>query len=328
MTATSLIIGSSVKDRRYLEGKIKGTSAFGHILKEKDVDRAMNAMRNRTVDMIFYGVSDPVHESYGWIHELGIQGGCSDVPVFLFAHTGAEEERIRGLEAGACDFLSFETSEKELAARIRAHLGWKHQIALLKRAKEDLERQATTDGLTGLFNRRFFQRALDTEVARSNRTEQPFSLMLVDVDHFKRINDSFGHPAGDAALKAIAQTLQDSIRRSDTACRFGGEEFALIMPGTSNESAFQVAERIRKRISRLVLPQLPKEAHLTVSIGIRQIPRGDLSDPQQIIAEADEALYAAKRNGRNRTEVFENHENHREEGSWAEGLSIPLAHQA
>ena len=103
-----------------------------------------------------------------------------------------------------------------ITARIRAQLGWKQRVALLRRAKEDLERQATTDPLTGLFNRRFFQRALETEVARSNRTEAPFSLMLIDVDRFKAINDTYGHPIGDVVLKAIAQALQDSIRRSDS----------------------------------------------------------------------------------------------------------------
>ncbi len=328
MTATSLIIGCSGRDRRHLEDKIRGTSAFSHIMKEKDLARAMTTMKSRAVDMIFYGVSDPSHESYGWIHELGTQGNWSEVPVFLFAHTGAEEERIRGLEAGACDFLSFETSEKELAARIRAQLGWKQRVALLRRAKEDLERQATTDPLTGLFNRRFFQRALETEVARSNRTEAPFSLMLIDVDRFKAINDTYGHPIGDVVLKAIAQALQDSIRRSDTACRFGGEEFALIMPGASDENIYRVAERIRKKITRLALPQLPENHPLTVSIGIRRVPRGDLSDAQQIVSEADEALYAAKRNGRNRTEIFDGPENPAATESWTNQSPLPLTHQA
>ncbi|BCA78959.1 diguanylate cyclase [Desulfuromonas sp. AOP6] len=325
MTATSLVIGSSHKDNRTLLDKIQGTAAFSHIWKEKDVNRAISSVRTRPVDMIFYDVIDPARETYAWIHQLyADQKGC-DVPVFLFARAGAEDEKIRGLEAGACDFLSFDTSAKELAARIRTHLEKKQQLTLLRQAKEDLEKQATTDGLTGLFNRRFFQRALEAEVARSSRLNQAFSLLLADIDHFKQINDLFGHLAGDAALKAIAGAIESSIRLSDTACRFGGEEFALIMPGTCGESAFHVAERLRRKIARLRIPEL-QEHPLTVSIGIRPVPAGDITDTTQVLAEADEALYTAKRHGRNRTEV---HERLSPEGTdWSGTLSLPATQQA
>ncbi|MDW7645971.1 MAG: diguanylate cyclase [Desulfuromonadales bacterium] len=320
MTATSLVIGSSPQDNRTLLDKIRGTAAFSHIWNENDVNRAISSVRKRPVDFIFYGVTDPAGETYDWIHRLyGDQEGC-DVPVFLFARAGGEDEKIRGLEAGACDFLSFDTSAKELAARIRTHLEKKQQLTLLRRAKEDLEKQATTDGLTGLFNRRFFQRALEAEVARSTRLNQSFSLLLADVDHFKQINDLFGHLAGDAALKTIAEAIEGSIRLSDTACRFGGEEFALIMPGTHGENAFSVAERLRRKIARLRLPEFP-EHPLTVSIGIRPVPAGDISDATQVLAEADEALYRAKRHGRNRTEVHDLL--HPEEEDWPDPLALP-----
>jgi diguanylate cyclase (GGDEF)-like protein len=162
---------------------------------------------------------------------------------------------------------------------------------------EALSTQSSTDSLTGLANRRSF----DAEIARSlaglRRHGRPVSLCLVDVDHFKRFNDSHGHVEGDRALIEVARVLGQQVRGSDLAARYGGEEFALLLPDTELDVAFHVAERVRAAVARSSVPQGP----VTVSIGLATAIEGCL--PEQLIAAADGALYAAKAGGRNRVEA-------------------------
>ena len=162
---------------------------------------------------------------------------------------------------------------------------------------EALSTQSSTDSLTGLANRRSF----DAEIARSlaglRRHGRPISLCLVDVDHFKRFNDSHGHVEGDRALIEVARVLGQQVRGSDLAARYGGEEFALLLPDTELDVAFHVAERVRAAVARSSVPQGP----VTVSIGLATAIEGCL--PEELIAAADGALYAAKAGGRNRVEA-------------------------
>ena len=134
-----------------------------------------------------------------------------------------------------------------------------------------------------------------------DRTCEPFSLMTLDIDYFKQVNDTYGHQAGDAVLQMLADNLRDSLRKSDTICRLGGEEFTVIMPGTTASSALQVAERIRRRIALAHPPQWP-QVKITVSIGVRPVKSPE--SLARIVQEADQAMYWAKFRGRNRVEVF------------------------
>lgn len=157
--------------------------------------------------------------------------------------------------------------------------------------------EARTDPLTGLPNRRCFDDELARRTAEWRRRRVPFCLLLMDVDHFKRLNDQLGHPAGDQALRETAELLSDTLREMDMAARIGGEEFAIILPGTSPEDACRAAERIRLAVGcrAWTLEQAPWE--LTVSLGVAVVAPGD--DPASLVKRADEALYAAKRGGRN-----------------------------
>jgi diguanylate cyclase len=158
-----------------------------------------------------------------------------------------------------------------------------------------LSQMASTDDLTELANRRRFTETLRTELARTRREAQSFSLLLADVDQLKRINDSHGHPAGDAAIRHVAAALKRARRETDVAARLGGEEFALILPGTNLPGAVQVAERIR---SFLEASEVPGVGTVTVSIGVATCPE-DGSDETVVMRAADDRLYAAKTNGRN-----------------------------
>jgi diguanylate cyclase (GGDEF)-like protein len=304
MASTSLIIGESHSRRHIISKIIESTQIFSHIGQSSDGQEALKRLKNHSVDVIFYGAEKLSSQSFKWLKQLNKQVESKNIPVFIFSSEENEKERIMGLESGASDCLTYEISAKEAAARIRRSLETKKRIEQLRKANDELERQAMTDPLTGLCNRRFFALALESEAARSSRTEEPFSLLILDLDHFKKINDRFGHQAGDAVLQVVASTLRTSIRKFDTACRYGGEEFAIIMPGTTSANSYRIAERIRKKIASLSNNQLPINVPVTVSIGICCAAEPNFIDCDKMILEADYALYRAKRRGRNLTEIF------------------------
>lgn len=167
-----------------------------------------------------------------------------------------------------------------------------------------LERETATDPLTGIFNRRYLERRLDEEVARARRHALPLGILVVDVDHFKAINDRYGHPAGDRVLVEVARAIGETVRSSDVAARYGGEEFVIIAPGAAPQTAAALGERLRARIEASEIVATPDDAHsaerirVTASIGVAVLePRHE--DARSLLAEADQALYRAKALGRN-----------------------------
>jgi diguanylate cyclase (GGDEF)-like protein len=161
---------------------------------------------------------------------------------------------------------------------------------------QQVQHQALTDGLTGCFNRRFFEIQLERDLHLATRMRQPVSLILLDIDHFKRVNDAHGHDAGDAALRLLAGALREEVRGVDTAARYGGEEFAIILPQAGEEGALVVAERLRSRIERT---EVPGVGFITASLGVATFPL-HASSRELLVTTADRALYQAKRTGRNR----------------------------
>ncbi|MCL5024468.1 MAG: diguanylate cyclase [Nitrospirae bacterium] len=163
----------------------------------------------------------------------------------------------------------------------------------------EIERMAITDGLTGLFNHRNFQERLSGEFSRMERFSEPLSLLLIDIDFFKKVNDTSGHPAGDEVLRGVAGIIKETIRNIDVPARYGGEEFAAMLPGTNHEGALKMAERLRKRVRERKFSADGKEVRVTVSIGIATSPH-DATNKEELIEKTDRALYHAKRNGRDR----------------------------
>ena len=182
----------------------------------------------------------------------------------------------------------------ELEARV------KERTAELARANQRLAQLAITDGLTGGYNHRYFQERLELEVERSNRTGLPLSLLMLDVDHFKKYNDRYGHPAGDEVLRRVAQVLTRQRRANDVVARYGGEEFAVLLTDTPRVAAFGVADQLRERIAaeRFAITDGSDSASITVSIGVAEYP-SDANKAPDLLAAADAALYDAKRRGRN-----------------------------
>jgi len=164
----------------------------------------------------------------------------------------------------------------------------------------EIERMATTDGLTGLLNHRKFQDKLTQELKRSERYSTPLSLLLADIDYFKKVNDTYGHPVGDLVLKGVARILKEEIRDIDIAARYGGEEFAVILPGTDSSGAKNIAERLRKAIMAETFSSDGKTLKVTTSIGIATVP-SDARMKEELIERTDQALYHAKHHGRNQS---------------------------
>ena len=174
----------------------------------------------------------------------------------------------------------------------------------LREANEALSTQATTDGLTGLRNFRFFQQELQTEILLSRRLGTPLSLVMIDVDKFKLYNDRNGHPAGDAILREVASIIKRRIRATDISCRYGGEEFAVLLLHTGKVFAAAVAEQLRSRVEEFAFPDRERQpsGRLTISLGVATFP-DDAQEAQALLKAADDALYRAKENGRNTIEV-------------------------
>lgn len=164
---------------------------------------------------------------------------------------------------------------------------------------DEIYRLTTVDGLTQVFNRRYFEDAIERELSRSRRYARPLSLVLLDIDYFKKINDTFGHLAGDAVLKEVAGVVRSRTRREDVLARYGGEEFALLLPEIDEKGAAQLAEKVRKLVERHAFEFDGETIPVTVSAGVATVQRKS-EEPQELIRRADEKLYESKTAGRNR----------------------------
>jgi diguanylate cyclase (GGDEF)-like protein len=216
------------------------------------------------------------------------------------------EDIVEGLEAGADDYISKPYNFKELEARVRAMLRIKRLQDELDQKNRELEdankrlrKLSITDGLTGLFNHRHVHELLRDEWERSARSGEPSAVAMLDLDRFKSINDTYGHPTGDVVLYETARIIREAAREIDMVGRYGGEEFIAILPGTEEESAEHFAERVRQAVEAHVFRDGATEIRMTVSCGVASFPAPGVDEPEALLKAADEALYQAKHGGRN-----------------------------
>jgi two-component system, cell cycle response regulator len=224
-----------------------------------------------------------------------------NVPILVVADPDSNARILRGLEIGVNDYLMRPIERNELLARVRSQVR-KHRYTERLRDNVQLSiEMAITDGLTGLFNRRYMENHLATLIEQAGARGKPLSLLALDIDYFKSINDTYGHDAGDDVLRDFALRIKRSIRGIDLACRSGGEEFVIVMPETDMAVAATVAERLRRRIAGepFTINQATRSIPVTLSIGIATV-RGRDDNAAILLKRADQALYRAKRDGRNR----------------------------
>jgi len=229
-----------------------------------------------------------------------IRGNPSLKSIYLILITARiqEGDRVRGLDLGADDYITKPFSFSELLARIRVG-------SRVVQYQQHLEYQTQVDSLTGLFNRRAFENKMGEEFERSKRYHSPLSLLILDIDNFKLINDTYGHHGGDAALVKISETFREKTRQSDFPARYGGEEFVLVLPETDQENAVQAATKIHDAIRSSAFGTTVRPFRLTVSIGVSSTSIKFYSDWQELLRDADHALYIAKNSGKDRIEVSE-----------------------
>jgi two-component system, cell cycle response regulator len=239
-------------------------------------------------------------------HQLLVRLRRSDVahlrslPVIVMTTGDDTADRNLAFLNGASDFITKPIDELELQARVKVHYSLAHTIRELEDSRRLLEEQATTDPLTHLKNRRAFFEAGSKALSTARRYNGDLSVIIVDIDFFKRINDTHGHHAGDEALVAVAQLLGGMIRAEDTCARIGGEEFALLLPGTNRLGAAVLAERVRAAVERAMIRAGGTRLPLTVSLGVASLGHDVGGNLDDLLGIADRRLYLAKESGRNR----------------------------
>ncbi len=258
------------------------------------------------LDAIVCDVMMPGLDGFAVLERLKANAATAAIPVMLLtAHANTEGEIVRGLEGGAVDHLAKPFSGPVLSAKVRALVGRRRGQRSLEKKLRYAEKHATIDSLTGLFNRRHFEVRYAEEAAHTRRHGRPLALVLIDLDHFKAINDTFGHADGDRVLQHVGAAIEGVLRAEDSAFRYGGEEFVFLLRDCSAAAARLVGERLQVSLRGTPIPLGPEaEARtITFSGGVAAAEAKNQFKTEDLVARADQALYRAKRAGRDRLEV-------------------------
>ena len=268
---------------------------------------ALDLVRNEPPHLILCDVMMPVMDGYEVSRRIKNDEALPYIPIILVTARDSTADKIEGLDAGADDYLTKPVNFPELEARVRSMLRIKQLQDQLDQKNRELElmnkrlrKLSITDGLTELFNHRHIHELLQEEFERSNRSGEPIAVAMLDLDHFKKVNDTYGHPTGDVILYETAQILRETAREIDMPGRYGGEEFIVILPNTVEDAAARFAERVRQRVNEHAFRDEATEVRMTLSCGVASFPGDGIESPETLLKRADEALYRAKESGRNR----------------------------
>jgi two-component system cell cycle response regulator len=302
--ATILVIDDSEAHRSEIREALKASNQIDRILEAADGLRGLKLLLEETVDAVLCDLELPGLDGEKLLRVRNSSPGGANIPFLMITASQNADRKARLLEDGACDAIAKPFHPADLVARLHLHLKVKRLQDELIVKNATLARMSTVDVLTDLRTRRYVMDCLSIEFLRARRYDTPLTVLMADLDHFKEVNDRFGHPGGDAVLRGVADLLLSELRATDVAGRYGGEELIVLLPQNSPDGAEVMAERWRRCVEGAVYP-LPdgREAAVTVSIGIAGYENA-FETPYDLVAAADSALYLAKQKGRNRTEVY------------------------
>lgn len=267
---------------------------------DSDLSSALFTLSEENFDLVIVSLSIQQADSLRLCSQIRSLERIRHLPIIILVEPGDEARLLRGLDMGVNDYLIRPIDQNELQARVRTQIKRKRYSDFLRNRIEQSVELAITDALTGLHNRRYMEAHLQGLVRNALDSGRPLSLLVADIDHFKRINDTYGHDVGDVVLKEFADRFRQNTRGVDLACRLGGEEFLLVMPDVDIGAAYQIAERLRAQIADRPFTASPQlSVPITTSVGLSTV-EFDQNTPETLFKRADNALYAAKREGRNR----------------------------
>lgn len=274
-----------------------------------DGEQALAMVRDYMPDLLICDVEMPRMDGFDVVRIMKNNRRFSYIPVILMTAREDSDRKLEGLDLGADDYLIKPINLLELGARVRSMLRIKAlQDELLstndrlQEINEKLHEISMTDPLTGIFNRLYFTKRFAYEFQRAARYQIKLSCLMLDIDHFKQVNDTHGHQMGDEVLKRVAKILKESLRKVDLLARYGGEEIVIVLPETDHERGMQVAERLRESVAGAEHHYGGKVVRVTCSMGVSALPESDAKDCDDLLRLADEALYRAKEAGRDRVE--------------------------
>jgi diguanylate cyclase (GGDEF)-like protein len=300
-----LIIDDDDKIRQDVKKRLSEARLFDKYYEAGDGIEGFKILLNKSVDLVLCDVVMPGIDGFKFLSMKTARGEFDDVPVIMLTGEDDVKLKIKALEQGASDYITKPFNPGELIARVRVHYDIKRLQEELRISNRRLEELSNTDDLTKLYNRRYFMELMELEFQRAQRYESSLSFVMIDIDNFKNFNDTYGHLLGDRILYEVAQLLRETLRVHDIVGRYGGEEFGMLMPETDTSGALVVAERYRKSVEEFVLFEGDKELRITISLGVAGYPHTEIKTVDDLIRLADNALYKAKANGRNRVEVVD-----------------------
>jgi diguanylate cyclase (GGDEF)-like protein len=275
-----------------------------NVLTAENGEQGIELAQSFKPQVILLDVMMPEVDGYEVCKRLKSNDKTKNIPIIMVTSMTESIDKIKGLELGAADYVTKPFDHGELQARVATQAKMKNLWDELQEKNLILEELSKKDGLTDLYNHRHFHERISEEFKRAKRYKLPLCCVLIDLDHFKNVNDTYGHQAGDKILKSLAEIVVGNIREVDIAARYGGEEFALILPHIALKDAVIMANRIRTNVESEVFRFNDININITISMGVAGMLDNKASSYNELIRFADEALYAAKANGRNRVETY------------------------
>jgi len=306
MKRSVLVVDDSAFNIKILENQLK---EYFEVVSTTDPMEALRIAFEESPSIVLLDVMMPKMDGYKFCRVLKDSKKTENIPVIFLTSRDSVEDKVAGLKTGGDDYITKPYEVSELLARINVHIRLREaqdQLKGLLKEKnkliEQLENLSVNDGLTGVYNRRYLEEYLENSFEECKRYGSTLSVMIMDIDYFKKVNDTYGHQIGDKVLESFAGRLVKNVRRADMLARYGGEEFVIVSKNTNIKGAIMLAEKLRKAVQKKPFEIGMYRINLTVSFGVVEMRQGNYNDAAQLIRDADMLLYRAKDNGRNRVE--------------------------